>query len=90
MFLKLDKKFLFTPSPYLCPLSMRKCAKMSVFREKIVKILWAVGATKSPFLYQNLGAPLITIAIFRFLQTSEVFFLQKAPQIAIQAMFSLY
>ena len=51
----------------VCSLSIRKCAKISVFGVKIAKILSGAGGS-APILYQNLGEPLITIAIFRFLQ----------------------
>ena len=53
---------------------VRKCAKTSVFCVKIVNIFGRLGATPPvvlPSLYQNLGAPLITIAIFRFLQNER-------------------
>ena len=49
-----------------CPFSMKKCAKVSVFYVKTVKILWQLGATPPdpllcpPPLCQILGAPLDT------------------------------
>ena len=43
------------------PLLVRKFAKINVFSVKIAKTFFQE-------LYQNLGEPLITIAIFRFLQ----------------------
>ena len=40
-------------------------------------------------LYQNLGEPLITIAIFLFLEANVVFLTLKTLQIAIQVIFSI-
>ena len=67
----------------------KKCAEMSVFCVKIVKLFgWLEAAP--PSLHQNLGAPLITTAIFCFLQTKEVFFKLKMSRIAIQLIFPSY
>ena len=54
------------------PLLVRKCAKISVFSVKIAKTFFQR-------LYQNLGEPLITIAIFRFLpkQRGQLLLLYK-------------
>ena len=49
----------------VCPFSIRKCAKISVFGVKIAKNSFGRWGLS---LYQNLGEPLITVAIFCFLQ----------------------
>ena len=51
----------------VCSLSIRKCVKISVFGVKIAKFFSGLRA-QPPIFYQNLGEPLITIAIFHFLQ----------------------
>ena len=65
------------------------CAKMSVFCVKIVKVFEWLGAAP-PSHRQNLSAPLITMAIFRFLQTKEVFLKLKTPRIAMRLIFPSY
>ena len=43
------------------------CENKCFWCENRKKFFWGQGAAP-PYLYQNLGEPLITIAIFRFLQ----------------------